>query len=544
MEMRKARSLRRKQSESPPPADPGDTSEREPGRDVDQSADSGGGNTEDRGDRGNEEDLGPRRQDDPPANDREEPEEFRRTRRRSVGEVGRPSTPVVRPPVVKLGWRPAQGRMTYWVRDGSGAVGARKESLIGMPRVLYTPVPDRQTRADGQLLVYAEPEHRTDPPIFVRRADLVDDGYEKTVAAIETLVRQSQDRLQQTFWPEKRRELDAMTEITLAQPVSGLKVSAFESGRVTADSLVTVPAGTHPLPEIHSSTLGFPDQLAPFSAIVEVNVEGGRQAVLIPGEIVWGSDRSHADTAQEQGVAQRITAERVMEVLIGDEYFARHLAGRRLTGDRLHYVTSQEMGAVFVLDGMPDGEEQIEIARTANEILFNAGLSTPGLSVNGHIFIQLDQLGTGTEYHEAIHWFSDPTVDRVLGHWFNEGLTEYLTRYPVSALGEEAVRSEDQYGPQRQAIEKLVRHAGIDDEQLCEAYFRGDIQPLYDAVAAAAATAGGTFSLDAFATCLDPARAIEALRHFDEVFGVADEAREHKTDVDADADPKAEAEAE
>ncbi|MER5642935.1 hypothetical protein [Streptosporangium sp. NPDC002524] len=529
-------SMRRERSASPPPVGSDGTS----GQDLRQGTETG----EDPKDRGNKGDgadknegIVTRPRNDPPANDGEEPEELRRTRRQSIDKFGGHPASTAPPPAVRLGWRPAQGRMTYWIMDDSGMVGAKKESPGGTPRVMYTPAHDRPMHVDGQLVVRAEPSYTADPPIFVRRADLVDNGYQETVDAIEELVRRNKVHLR-AFWLGKRQELDAMTEITLEQPVSGLKASAYDSARVTDGSLVTVPAGTHILAKTRSSAFGFPGGLAPFSAIVEVDVEGVVQEVLIPGELVWGSDQSHAEEAREQGVAQEITAERIMEVLVGDEYFARYLAGRRLTGDRLHYVTPEEMGAVFVLDRMPGEEGEIEIARTANEYLFNAGLSTPGLSVGGHIFVQRDQLGTGTEYHETIHWFSDPTVEQVLGHWFNEGLTEYLTRYPVDALGAEVFRNQDQYGPQRQAIEKLVRHAGISDEQLCEAYFKGEIQPLYEAVAAATE---GTFSLDAFAACLDPARAGEALRHFDLVFVVPDEAQEDAQEEAQEHEAEAEA---
>ncbi len=87
-----------------------------------------------------------------------------------------------------------------------------------------------------------------------------------------------------------------------------------------------------------------------------------------------------------------------------------------------------------------------------------------------------------TIVHETVHLYQSKAWNSRVGHWANEGTTEYFTRRVLSkqenpeVKGGEGVFQRDSYDEEYAAVKCLVKEA--DEELLADAYFLGQIEPL------------------------------------------------------------------
>jgi hypothetical protein len=348
---------------------------------------------------------------------------------------------------------------------------------------------------------------------FVPRSVVVESTYTRTVEEIDDRDKWLDEQAGvQSVFLAKRQELGESGVITLPHAVTGYLEESLDQDDPEKGS-VTVRPGEHAIVRFLTRQVA-PKQWSPFSLVVSVE---GRE-VVISSDLAWGVDESHNELAQELNLSQSVSADRIMAVFAETDWIAQYLPSARwLRDEEIHYVTPEEMGAVFVLERMPAPGEAAD-AKQKDEARYTEGASTPGVRIGEHIYIQHNDRGTGTEYHEAIHKLSHPASNLILGHWFNEGVTEYLTRRLTAELvrSKEIVRNDDQYGPQYRAIEALVQLTGVTDAELNEAYFRGILEPLYEKVANAGVHAPFTllapFSLDGYAKRLGSSTATAALQ--------------------------------
>ena len=87
-----------------------------------------------------------------------------------------------------------------------------------------------------------------------------------------------------------------------------------------------------------------------------------------------------------------------------------------------------------------------------------------------------------TIVHEAVHLYGDPAYNTRVGHWANEGTTEFFTRRVLSKQKNPDVENgasmfeRDSYEEEYTAVKCLVKEAN--EELLADAYFLGKIEPL------------------------------------------------------------------
>ncbi|MCG5465065.1 hypothetical protein MED01_003335 [Micromonospora sp. MED01] len=383
---------------------------------------------------------------------------------------------------------------TYAAGD-TDQVGARLTEQIDylMPVIMSsTGVDDAvwETAPDGQALVLALAPGEV--RVWAAREFLRDGAYRVTELEIELLAEQSRQQLLKTFWAGKRKHYAELAEIVLKTEINGTTVTA-------APDVVTVPAGRY-TKQIVVDGETWQDQLAPFSILLPID----DVLVSVSPDDVEGVDDSHVVAAQEEGRATRLPAATVRARFATTATIVRPYvpASDWLTDTQLHYPTPTQMGAVFVLRRMPADEGEIEQTRQNDPELFQQGLTSPGVRLDDHIYVRIDHLGTGTEYHEAMHKLSHRTFRAVMGWDFNEGATEYFTRL-LLAESEDVVRNDAQYASQRSGVEFLIDRGLITSQDLATAYFRGLLEPLFRKVREA--TRGTKLvSLQAYAHALGP----------------------------------------
>ncbi|GAA4198047.1 hypothetical protein GCM10022252_47840 [Streptosporangium oxazolinicum] len=408
---------------------------------------------------------------------------------------------------------------------------------------------------------------------FIGRDAFVERTYQRTLQVIDDAEAASDEGLR-TFWTKVFEPLQELTEVELSTPLSAVPKSAVDQGRVRSAKLVTVPRGTYRKIGLVNRRVEA-TQLSPFSLIIEV---GGQELVIVPDLIVGalfesqqtdeseeqpdapeGVDVSEGVDAPEEdpfqaievppqvtealqqivpesgkGRAPRLNAKQIMDLFAGSTEFARYVTLPErpdwLRDEHIHYVTQDQLGAVLVLDRMPNDQKEIDDARTNDR--FAQSETTNGLQVKEEIYVREDCTGSGTEYHETVHKLSHPAVLDVFGFWFNEGLTEHFTQLLLE--GGELVRDKDQYGPQHMAITALMEYAGVTEQELADAYFRGELQPLYDRVASVAVhhpfSQENPFSLDGYAARVDNRRSLTARQTLKEACGFT----ETETEIEID----------
>ncbi|GAA3585529.1 hypothetical protein GCM10022419_079390 [Nonomuraea rosea] len=348
---------------------------------------------------------------------------------------------------------------------------------------------------------------------YAARTDFVAGAYDDTVKAIDGLARQHDRELAATFWARKRRELEEMKTLTVGTDSLGVLKLAVDLNLVASEYHFKVAAGEYPIIGVITGKT-WTDQGAPFSAVIDV----GGAVVLVSPDEAWGIEESHVEEAKERKLDQRVKAEQISAVFTASPQFTPYVPTTPwITDDQIHYVTGDQMGAAGVLKRAPAGQADIDIAKEEDPVLFADQAGNPGLRLGNDIFIRDDQLGIGVEYHESVHKLSHPAMRNILGFWFNEGTTEYFTHVLLDQLVEskQIVRDDIHYETQHEGIQALIDNAGITWHELAEAYFNGNVPPLYDKVAAAAVHGGFSpddpLSLDGYASRLDPAHAVAAI---------------------------------
>lgn len=172
---------------------------------------------------------------------------------------------------------------------------------------------------------------------------------------------------------------------------------------------------------------------------------------------------------------------------------------RWLAEGSLHYVGEDDMGAVLVLKHLSASVAETSRARRADPAAFARGQAAAGACVDGELFIQRRDMGTGVEYHEAVHALSHWAMTHVLGTDFTEGVTEYFARVVTEPLARAGrLIPAPAHIPQLAGICALTE-LGIRPLFLARAYFGGDLQPLFTAFAA---LTGGLLSLQGYASRL------------------------------------------
>ncbi|WP_436762962.1 hypothetical protein [Streptosporangium sp. V21-05] len=447
-----------------------------------------------------------------------------------------------------------------YLRSKDGGLGdAREDPLRFADSIWYTiggPTSVRDARGVPMVACGWILDSTSDNEYLIGRDALVEETYQTTLRAIDANDKEYDAELM-GFWTKLFEPLQKLTMVELPFQLFAVPRSAMNQRRLGGTRLITVQPGTYPKIELLNRRLDS-TQYSPFSLVIEVN---GEELVVVPDTIVNAllpseetntseekTDKPDASEASEasddnplqdvetppqvaealqqateaqqtvpepaRARAARLSAEQIVAFFTGRAEFRRYvdLPPRPdwLRDEHVHYVTQDQLGALLVLDRMPANPEEIETARADDG--FAMSKTTNGVQIDGHIYIREDRTGAGTEYHETVHKLSHPAIREIFGFWFNEGLTEHFTRLLMDSG--ELVRDKDQYGQQQMAITALMDHAGVTEAELAGAYFRGELQPLYDRVAHVAVhhpfSPGSPFSLDGYAARVDDKRSFAA----------------------------------
>ncbi|MFV2103561.1 hypothetical protein [Micromonospora sp. LOL_024] len=359
-----------------------------------------------------------------------------------------------------------------YAKEGDQNVGARLTGQFEYltPSIISSTDIDESAwaAADGQALVLAV--NLLGAEVWAAREFLRDPAYQSTERSIQEIADQTEPQLLETFWHNQRQEFDERAEIVLETEVKG-------RDSTDTSKVVTVPPGIYINHTVIDGRI-LPQQLAPFS--IQLSLTNGAHVSVAPDDVA-GVDNSHVTEAQNRGTATRLSAETVTaRFATTATIIQRYLPTTQwLTDQQLHYPTPREMGAVFVLGRKPKDDSEIEQALEDSPELFEQGLTSPGVRLDDHIYVRDDQLGTGTEYHEAMHMLSHRSMRAVLGWDFNEGTTEYFTRLLLAESVDTAVRNDAQYSSQRAGVEFLIDRELTTPLDLANAYFKGELEPLF-----------------------------------------------------------------
>ena len=341
--------------------------------------------------------------------------------------------------------------------------------------------------AARQPLVLARVAGNSDE-IWIERAFLADPAYQHTALDCQTRAEAIDKMALADFWVRKRAEYDTLKDTNTV-------LTATASARKGQGGVITLQPGTYRV--MGTADWTFEGQQAPFTMAL-MTPDG---PVLVNPARLDEADESHANEAKAKGAASKLTAAAIISPFPTLPVIRNYLPGGQwLTDDHVHYLTPDQMGAVFVLKRMPDPIE-VAGAKERDPQLFEAGAGTPGVRVGDDIFIQLSHLGIGVEHHEAIHRLSHPAVRAILGFDFNEGVTEYFTRQLLAAAIQKGELSRDdaQYQAQHDGVSELVSQNVVTEQDLADAYFAGQLQPLFTKTAA---RLGLKFSLQGYAMSL------------------------------------------
>ncbi|MBP2704940.1 hypothetical protein JOL79_14055 [Microbispora sp. RL4-1S] len=336
---------------------------------------------------------------------------------------------------------------------------------------------------------------------WIERAALGDPAYKDTAALIAEKYAAEVEALA-SFWEKKQAQYEpskgGQQTVTLERSLKGIDGTGKQ---------VTVTPGTYPCLGTETRRIPGETQLSPYS----VSITFGDKRVLINPDTLSGYVDEHVVEAKSLGLANTLKAETIRALFAETKSLISAYVphGQWLGDEHVHYVTSDEMGAVFVLEKMPASPDAVEGARRKDGDFFELGANTPGVRFGDHIFIQRDYLGIGVEYHEAVHRLAHPATLKILGWGFNEGATEYFTRMLVAGAGDshKQVRPDGQYQSEREGIEALINLDVFTADDLAKAYFGGQMQALFDK---AARRLGKDFSLQAYALHLQGGHASAA----------------------------------
>ncbi|MER5647494.1 hypothetical protein [Streptosporangium sp. NPDC002524] len=425
---------------------------------------------------------------------------------------------------------PAPARTPIYRRRPNGELGDAEEKQLGYGDFMWhrigQPVP---VRGPNGVPMVASKSTLDDGDYLIGRDALVEKTYQKTVDAIDATEKRH-DADHSEFWTRMLATLKELPEVTVPSQLSAFPKTAVDQRKLRNARPVPVPPGTYPKTGILDRRMES-GQFSPFSLAITV---GTQEVVINPDlvvsdlipsrdsntpegntpQVVDALQRAVSESGGEKARAARLTAEQIVTLFTGSATFQQYVTLPAdpgwLRDEHVHYVTQDEMGALLVLNRMPDNPGEIEKARSDDR--FATSDTTNGTQIDDHIYIKENRTGIGTEYHETVHRLSSPAVLAVLGFWFNEGLTEHFTQLLLE--GGTLVRNKNQYGEQHQAITALMEYAGVTETELADAYFRGELQPLYDRVARTAVhppfSRSAPFSLDGYAARVDEKRSAAA----------------------------------
>ncbi|KAB8184531.1 hypothetical protein [Microbispora catharanthi] len=376
-------------------------------------------------------------------------------------------------------------------KDDTGGLGAASDNDLGASFDYGFIEVDPEAWLEGpDRTLYVCGSYQGLMEYWIERGALGDPAYKATAASIgESYAAEAEALL--PFWESRRAEYEPGERgdqtVTLGRILKGIDDTGQQ---------VTVPPGTYLCRGTESRQIPGETQLSPFSVSITV----GGKSVLINPDTLSGYVDEHVVEAKSLGLANTLKAETIRALFAETKSLISAYVPQDewLQDEHVHYVTSDEMGAVFVLEKMPASAEAVEEARRKDDDFFEYGANTPGVCFGDHIFIQLDQLGIGVEYHEAVHSLAHPATLKILGWGFNEGATEYFTRMLVAGAGDshKLVRPKEQYQSEREGVEALIDLGVFTAEDLAKAYFAGQMQALF---AKAAQRLGKGFSLQAYA---------------------------------------------
>jgi hypothetical protein len=373
-------------------------------------------------------------------------------------------------------------------REDDGSVGARYHGLyagevaegIEVDPEVWNSGPDEQS------LILAR--HKApDAEVWIERSFLADPACQATMGKSRQEADALDRDLDQAFWQQAQADFQKLTGTVIRL------TSAVKALRGAVSGSVDLPPGHYKV--LGTSDRKFANQLAPFTVALETPSE----TVLVNPNKIPYTDDSQQKEAVAKGLANKLSAAEIRAPFPGLAIIRDYLPSSEwLTDANVNYVTPDQMGVAFVRNRKPQDWETDD-ARNDNPDLFAVGAGTPGLQIGDDIFIQENYLGIGTEYHEAFHLLSKPAVRTTFGFDFNEGVTEYLTRKLLQLLGKDkVVRDPAQYQAQHAGVSELIQHHAATDQDLADAYFNGNLQPLFTS----AARLGPGFSLQGYAACL------------------------------------------
>jgi hypothetical protein len=357
--------------------------------------------------------------------------------------------------------------------------------------------------------------------VFIERKHLVEATHAHTEAEIEKH-QQEKEAAEAKGWESRRKEIETKKDFILCYESDGF----YLTDPVT---MGTIPPGSYRILPRYSS--GFltskagVDQQAPFSPVISHN---GTPFSVCP-DAIWMFKGIAEEKARSSGVDKELTAAEVVSVLDGSELVKPFLPAHDwLRQEHIRYVTTEQLGMLIATGELTGDPSKAEEIKQANGPAYSLAKTVNGIHTGEFINIKETALGTGTEYHEAIHKLAHPAVNSVFGHFFNEGVTEYITKNVVTGLEKEGkIFREGAYEEQVNAIDALVQHAGVTMADLIDAYFNGNVGPLYEKVARFAVrgpfSVDEPFSLDGYAAHLDEKSAESALAVFLAACGVTAE---------------------
>ncbi len=355
--------------------------------------------------------------------------------------------------------------------------------------------PGTWAQSGGRPLVLAKGPSNTGEQnlLWIDRGELVDPIYATTLQAIDEMAAAYEPEVQATFLLQQKADIEARNKVSLPNDAQGV---------VEGDKrVVVVPKGDYEKLQVKGE--GSEDG-TPFEILISVP---GIGPVAVTLAALLGADTSDSEKARAAHVAVTVPAATIMKTFAESPVIGHYVPDKVwLTDQHIHYVTRDQMGAAHVLRKLPSGPKEIARAKIRDNKTFVSESFVPGLRLEDDILVQLTHLGTGVEYHEALHLLSHRTFREMLGRSLNEGVTEYFTRLAIAGLAgqNELVRTDSPYEEQRSVAETLVNLLVVTDAQLGEAYFQGNLDPLYSGFHRAT---GGRLNLAAFAERLAPPNA-------------------------------------
>ena len=202
---------------------------------------------------------------------------------------------------------------------------------------------------DGGYLVLAELPGGEQ--VWLLRSYLADPHYGLTTKQIED--RAAHNEVQDSgslFWWERRQRYVDAGKITVTHPLMAIDFM---------DEPYRLQAGTYSLFTVKDVKVS-QSQQTPFSLMITV----GDDTITVNPDLLE-VEESHVEVAREQHLDVSVPAELITEVFdSAPDVVRRYLpSGAWLTDGHIHYVTADEMGAVYVLRRKPARNSDVAAAK-------------------------------------------------------------------------------------------------------------------------------------------------------------------------------------